>query len=311
MLPGRLRTVVKITLALAGASVAGLPATATAEKGDASLRLEYQTVRTGAFDSSIGELDIGNTDAHVFMLAGTYAFSDRWTLTASLPYVKKRHEGALPHDPVADFVNYQPPDLSLIDDGNFHSDWEDLYVGVQYLAKEGPLSVAPFIAVGVPTNDYPFYAHAAVGRNIWHVPVGVALSYTPYFSDFYFSGDVAYVFTEKSLGIDTSHWLLNASVSYFLTPAFAPKLFISIKHGTQGLDFPDDFGNPIDLDTERFYFHDRIIKHNYKNAGIGFDWMLNERYQLSATAMTMIDPDQVNIIEYAYSLGITRYFGSD
>lgn len=288
-----------------------LPVPAPAEKGDASIRFEYQTIRTGAFDSEIGDIDIGNTDAHVFLLAGDYALNDKWTVMASLPYVKKRHQGALPHDPVADFVNFTPPDLSLIDDGNFHSDWEDLYVGVSYLAREGPLSIAPFISVGVPTNDYPFYAHAAVGRNIWHIPVGAAFSYTPYFSDFYFSGDLAYVFTEKTLGVDTSHWLLNASVSYYLTPRFAPKLFISVKHGTQGLDWPSDFNLPDDLDSEKFYVHDRIIKHNYKNAGIGFDWSFNDRYQLSATAMKMIDPDQVNIIEFAYSLGITRFFSAD
>ena len=296
---------------LVGCLFLALPWVAMADKGDGSLRLEYQYTRTGAFDSSIGDIDIGTTDAHVFFLAGTYALTDKWTLMASLPYVKKRHQGALPHDPVADFVNFTPPDLSLIDDGNFHSDWEDLYVSASYLVKDGPLSIAPFISVGLPTNDYPFYAHAAVGRNIWHIPVGAAFSYTPYFSDFFFSGDLAYVFTEKTLGVDTSHWLLNASVSYYLTPRFAPKIFISIKHGTQGLDWPDDFVLPDELDSEKFYVHDRIIKHNFKNAGIGFDWSFNDKYQLSGSWMTMIDPDQVNIIEFAYSLGITRFFSAE
>ena len=296
---------------LLGCLFLALPWTALADKGDASLRFEYQFTRTGAFDSSIGDIDIGNTDAHVFMLAGDYALTDKWTVVASLPYVKKRHQGALPHDPVADFEVFTPPDLSLIDDGNFHSDWEDLYVGVSYLAKDGPLTIKPFISFGVPTNDYPFYAHAAVARNIWHVPVGASFSYTPYFSDFYFTGGLSYVFTEKTLGVDTSHWLLDASVSYYLTPRFAPKIFLMVKHGTQGLDWPDDFILPDELDSEKFYVHDRIIKHNYKNAGIGFDWSLNDKYQLSGSWLTMIDPDQVNIIEYAFSLGITRFFSAD
>jgi len=68
---------------------------------------------------------------------------------------------------------------------------------------------------------------------------------------------------------------------------------------------------PDELDSEKFYVHDRIIKHNYTNAGIGFDWLLNDRYQLSATAMKMVDPDQVNVIDFAYSIGITRYFSAD
>ena len=275
--------------------------------GRGSLRLEYQFIRTSAFDSSIGEIDIGNTDGHTFILSAVYALNDRWTMMASLPWIKKRHQGALPHNPVTDLTAYVAPNLSLIDDGNFHSDFQDFYVGVGYQAKTGPLSIEPFISYGFPTNDYPFYAHAAVGRNIWHMPVGAAWSYLPHFSDFYFSGDVAYVFTEKSLGTDISHWLINGRVSYYVTPAFAPNIFVSIKHGTKGLDFPDDY-DVTALNDEKWYFHDRMIKHNFINGGIGFDWILNNRYQLSGSWFTMLRPDQVNIVDFAYSLGITRYW---
>ena len=275
--------------------------------GKASLRLEYQFIRTSAFSSSIGDIDIGKTDGHTFLLSGDYALNDRWSVSASLPWIKKRHQGALPHNPVTEITAWTPPDLSLIDDGNFHSDFQDLYLGVSYLAKTGPLSISPFVSYGFPTNDYPFYAHAAVGRNIWHLPVGAAWSFTPHFSDFYFSGDVAYVFTEKSLGVDISHWLINARVGYYLTPSFVPKIFLSMKHGTKGLGFPDDY-DVTALNDEKWYYHDRMIKHNFLNGGIGFDWILNNRYQLSGTWFTMLDPDQVNIVDFAFTLGITRYW---
>lgn len=300
-------SVILLTLFIAAAFTS--PADARG-KGDASLRLEYQLVRTSEFDSSIGEIDIGNTDSHVFMLSGDYAISDRWTVSASLPYIKKRHEGALPHNPTLELTAFPEADQSLIDDGNFHSDWQDLYVSISFAAKEGPLSLYPFISMGVPTNDYPFYAHAAVGRNIWHVPVGVAFSYTPHFSDFFFSGDAAYVFTEKSLGVDISHWLVNLDFAYYLSPSFAPKILFSIKHGTEGLQFPDDFDVSA-LNDEAWYFHDRTIKHNFINGGIGFDWILSEKYALSGSALTMLNPDQVNIVDYGFSLGITRFFSGD
>ena len=281
-----------------------------AKNGEGSLRLEYQFIRTGDFDSSIGDLDIGNTDAHVFMLSGSYAVNNRLTLSASLPYIKKRHEGALPHNPALELTAFPQADQSLIDDGNFHSDWQDLYVSVSYLAKDGALSLSPFVSVGVPTNDYPFYAHAAVGRNIWHVPVGVAFSYTPHFSDFFFNGDVAYVFTEKSLGVDINHWLVNLDFAYYLTPRFAPKVFFNIKHGTKGLSFPDDF-DVTALNDESWYFHDRTIKHNFVNGGVGFDWVVSDKYMLSASALTMLDPDQVNIVDFGFSFGITRFFSRE
>ena len=183
-----------------------------------------------------------------------------------------------------------------------------MYFGVQYLAREGPLTIAPFVSYGLPVTNYPFYAHSAVGRNIWHMPVGIAGSFTPYFSDWFFSGDIAYVFTEKSLNVDTSHWLINLRANYYLTPAFAPKVFVSMKYGTQGLEFVDDFPNCCD--TENFYFHDRTVKHNWINGGIGFDWVMSERWLLSGTWFRMLEPDQVNEIERAWTLGVTRYFGA-
>lgn len=281
---------------------------AIAEKGDGSFRFEYQFIKTGDFESSIGPLDIGETQAHVFMFSGTYQVADRWTLAASLPWIKKRHRGALPHNPGVELTAYPQADQSVIDDGNFHSDWEDLYVSATYALYRGDRwSFSPFISVGVPTNDYPFYAHAAVGRNIWHVPVGAAFSFTPYFSDFVLSGDVAYVITERSLDVNIDHWLINLDLTYYVTPAVAPKVFVSIKHSAHGLSFPDDF-NVAALNDEAWYYHDRTIKHNFVNAGIGLDWILNDEYMLSGSALTMVDPDQVNTIDYGLSFGITRLF---
>lgn len=186
---------------------------------------------------------------------------------------------------------------------------QDFSFGFQYLALDGPLSVTPYLAYGLPTNDYPFYAHAAVGRNLWHLPVGVALSYMPYFSDWYFEADIAYVFTEKTIGVDISHFLISASASYYFTPRFAPKVFISIKHGYKGLDFPDDFPPEV-FDSEYWYVHDRTIKHNFINGGIGFDWILSDKYQLSGSIFTMIKPQQVNVIDIAGTIGLTRFFSA-
>ena len=47
------------------------------QKGDASFRVEYQYIRTGEFSSSVGDIDIGNTDAHTILFSGDYAFTDK------------------------------------------------------------------------------------------------------------------------------------------------------------------------------------------------------------------------------------------
>ena len=282
---------------------------ARTEAGEGAIGLEYQYIRTGAFDTSFGELDIGNTDAHAYILSASYDITDKLTVFGSLPWIQKRHQGALPHNATVDFQNFQPPDLRVVDDGTYHGGWQDLFVGMRYLARDERLKLSPFISYGLPTNDYPFYGHAAIGRNLWHVPVGVAWSFTPYFDDWYLEGDVAYVFTEKTLGHDVSHWLVNLRFGYFVTPRFAPKIFASVKHGTEGLDWPDDF-DVTNLDTEEFYYHDRTIKHNWVNAGAGFDFFIDGNWAVHGTWFTMVRPEQVNIVERAWTLGITRYFGA-
>lgn len=296
------------------AALLAVTANATAReqrRGDGSVRLEYQYLRTGSFDAGgeLGKINIGHVDGHTLLLAMSYALNERVTLAASLPYIKRRHSGPLPHNPQTEITAWTPPDLSIIDNGDYHSDFQDFYLGIRYLAKSGPVSVEPFVAFSVPTNDYPFYAHAAVGRNIWHIPVGVALGYQPPFGDWYVNGDIAYVFTEKSLGVDISHWLVSVTGGYFLTPRFAPKAWLIMKQGFNGLDFPDDF-DVMNLNNEAWYFHDRTIKHNFINGGIGFDYILSEKHQVSGTVGKMLRRDQVNDVELTWTLGLTRFFSA-
>ena len=277
------------------------------QKGDSSLTLEYQYVSTGDFDSTLGRLDLGKMDTHVMLLAGDYALNERWTVMASIPYIQRRYSGQDPHDAVNSFSTYEPPDLVFIDDGSYQKGLQDAYVGVQYLAKDDALSVSPYMYYGKPVNNYHIYGWSALGRGIWHLPVGVRLGYTPYFSDWNIFADVAYVFTEKTLGVDISHWLVHAGVGYNFTPRFAANFFLSMKKSFNGLDFDERFITEY-TDTATFFYHDRVLKHGYFNAGIGFDWSLSDKYGVYGNMFTMVNPDQTNDIEFAGSIGLTFYF---
>ena len=47
------------------------------EKGDGSLRIEYQYIRTGDFSDANFDFDYWTTDSHIALLSGDYALSDR------------------------------------------------------------------------------------------------------------------------------------------------------------------------------------------------------------------------------------------
>lgn len=296
-------------------------------RGDASLRLEYQYIETGSFYDENFSFDYWNTKSHILMLSGDYALSDRWTLYASLPYVKKRFIpdpsnpfGGDPHNPNDPWwIDFVPPDKRFIDDGHYHGDLQDLSFGVRYVAFESPaLTVSPYIGYGFPTTDYPFYAKAAIGTNLWNIPVGVDLTYVPYFSDWYFRGNLAYVFSEEPLDIDVDYWLGFLSAGYWFEPGFSVNAFVSVKYLRDGLvmpwDFTDDptYGNyPGDFDTIYWWQHDRLLRHRFANAGIGFDYFLNEKYLLSGSWYTGIWAEQTNEVDTAFTLALTRYFSGD
>jgi hypothetical protein len=81
--------------------------------------------------------------------------------------------------------------------------------------------------------------------------------------------------------------------------------FFILREGN-GLEFPDDFPPP--RTTEWWYQHDRMVQHNYINAGLGMRWALNERYELDLAAMTMVHADQVHVMKYAVNIGLSRSF---
>jgi hypothetical protein len=294
------------------------------KKGDASIRLEFQHIRTGDFEDDLYVFDYWTTDTQVALLSGDYALSDRWTVFAALPYVRKRFNagelyGGDPHNPNDAFwIDFVPPDKRFWDDGEYHNDFQDFSIGASYIALDGPLTVTPFISYGVPASDYPFFAKAAIGKNLWTLPVGVSLGYVPYFSDWHFGGNVAYVFSEKPLGVNVDYWLLHLSAGYWFKPKLSMNVFLSGKYTRGGFkmpwDFTDDptYGNyPDEFDTEEWWHHDRLIGARHLNVGAGFDYFLNTKFKVSGSGYTGIWVEQTHEIDFAFTLGVTRYYGGE
>jgi len=299
------------------------PAVAQSQKkGDGSVRLEYQYIRTGNFKDDLYEFDYWTTDSHIALLSGDYSFSDKWTVFAALPYVQKRFNsevpwGGDPHNPNDPWwIDFQPPDKRFIDDENYHGGFQDLSFGISYLALDGPLTISPYIGYGFPTDNYPFYAKAAIGLNLWNIPVGASFSYIPYFSDWHFRGNLAYVFSEKPLDVNVDYWLAHISAGYWFKPQFSINVFLGAKWVREGLkmpwDFTDDptYGNyPDDFDTVEWWQHDRLIGHRFVNAGISFDYFMKQKYKLSGSYFASIWAEQTNEVDHAFTLALTRYFG--
>lgn len=296
------------------------------QRGDASIRVEYQYIRTGAYISDILDFDYWTTDTQVLMLSGDYAINDRWTVFAALPYVRKRFNsevpwGGDPHNPNDPYwIDFVPPDKRFWDDGKYQGALQDFSIGVSYRIAKGPWKLYPYISYGVPTNDYPFFAKAAVGLNLWTVPVGTTFSFVPYFSDWHFHGNVAYVFSEKPLGYNVDYWLVHLSAGYWFKPKLSVNAFLGLKYVRKGLsisstefrdsgssDFPPDY--PADFDTEEWWHHDRLIGNRNLNFGLGFDYFFSPQWKMSGSGFQSIWTDETTEVDFAFTLGFTRFFG--
>lgn len=271
--------------------------------GHGHFTLSFQTIHVDGFESSVGLLPIGTVDTNSLNLELEYYITDRLSVSAGLPYVRKRYQGPGQHDPLA--LDPPRPDVENVDTGSWNDSFQDFHLGMRYRLRDGPIMVEPYAYLGVPSNDYPFFGHAAVGQNLLKFDVGSTFAWFPDLSDAYYQLDLGYVFVEETLNTDISHWLINAQAGYFFNEKFTGRLFAQLKDG-HGKTFPDDFPPP--RNDENWYQHDRLVKHNYVNVGVGLDWTINQDYRLETAVLTMVWAEQVHKMEYAVVIGLSRSF---
>jgi hypothetical protein len=210
----------------------------------------------------------------------------------------------LQHDPL--LLDPPRPDIENVDQGDWNSAFQDIFLGVSYLAFDSPtFAIEPHLFLGIPSHDYPFFGNAAIGQNQTRIEIGSSFLLAPGLSDAYYGLDISYAFVEEVLNSDINHWRINAEAGYFFTPRLTGRVFALVKQG-HGLDFPDDFPPP--RTDERWYQHDRMVKHNYIIAGIGLDWFVSDKYEVSAALMKMTHAEVIHIMDFAFDITVSRAF---
>jgi hypothetical protein len=276
----------------------------SSRSGHGHVSVSYQYIHVDGFEASQGTLDIGTVDTHVLNFELDYALTDRWSFAFGIPFIRERYQGNFPHDPL--LLDPPRPQVENVDLGQWNQDFQDFHLGVRYLAKaSGRLRIEPYITAGLPSNDYPFFGHAAIGQNLWRVEPGSSFVFVPYISDAWYRLDIGYAFVEETLGVSINHWNIRAEVGYFFNQYLSGRAFLLHKQG-DGLVFPEDF--PIPRNTELWYQHDRMIKHNFTNFGVGLDWSMNDNYSITTSALTMVRAEQVHKVDYAFTVGLAFAF---
>jgi hypothetical protein len=282
-------------------------------RGDGVFTATWQYVGDHFHFNGRGEkIDAGKITAHSLQLRVDYGLTSRLAVHVTAPFATKRYVGAFPHnvDP------FNPPDhdddhdhehIDRIDDGEYHSGWQDLGVGLRWRWRDKPWVVTPFVNYSQPSHDYIYYAHSALGTRQKKLALGVfaGRQFGPRFTRLYAQGSYSYTFVEKVLDYNVDFSTVTGEVGWFFTPRFSARAFATYRKTHGGLDFPFDFPSRTD---ELFLNHDRVQRIDYLNYGFGATWKLGDRYSLGANWMTTGWGENGHAIHNAWTLGISRSF---
>ncbi|MDZ7769242.1 MAG: hypothetical protein U5K38_09260 [Woeseiaceae bacterium] len=201
----------------AGAERAGARVQGRSRRSQAHL----QYISVDGFEGSLGNVPLGEVETQVVNIDVDYHLTDRLTLVAGIPFVRERYLGPFDHDPLA----LDPPrtDVPNVDTGDWNTGFQDFHLGIRYLLKESPqFIIEPFAVAGIPSNDYPFFGHAAIGRNRAQLDIGSSFIYRPPISDAWYRLNLSYVFVEKTLGVSINHLNAHAEAGYFFAARRCP-----------------------------------------------------------------------------------------
>lgn len=251
-------------------------------------------------------LDAGDIDSHNVLMDLTYGLTDRIALSLGVPYVSSRYDGSRPH------LN------SVLDDGAYHGTMQDFRMGVRYGLVTGGTMFTPFAELIVPSHEYDYYGHAAPGRKLTELQLGMSVGhvFTRGLPNVYVQGRYGYGFAEQELGISHNRSILDAELGYFINPRTRVFGLSASQHTYGGLplttQFPADLcgGSTAALLTcPNFRHHDQLARANLIDVGAGGQFSVTRRLDVFASYATTVFGESVHSLNHGISIGLSWGLG--
>jgi hypothetical protein len=244
--------------------------------GEGSITFSYQRIdntghrRTNGFLVPHGlSLDMS------LYLEAEYTFTNRFSLTAGMPYVFAKYTD--PNPPVFP-IPYLPVDQCHC----WHSGWQDFGVTARYnLAggAGGAFALTPSVSIGAPSHDYNFRGESALGRDLKEVRIGIDAGrrLDVISSNLSVQGGYSYAIVEKVLNISTNRSNARLEGDYLVKKKLLMRGQVLWQRTHGGLRFGSptsaDLPFPGDVNTpELLSEHDRLLRDNYWRVGGGLGY---------------------------------------
>ena len=247
--------------------------------------------------------DIGRIDSHALLADVTYGITDRVAVSIGLPLIASRYTGNFPH---------QRTNPDRLDDGEFHSSWQDVRLAVRYNMVRGPLMVTPFIGSLVPSHDYEYFAHSAAGRRLNELQMGVSIGHLLQqgVPGLFVQGRYAFGIVEQTLDIRPNHSNLDFEIGYFVTSSLRVFALGAGQLTHDGIDVFPPAISALMLTPAQISHHDQIDRVNYLKVGAGASIDLGERFGVFGSYSTQVAGRNGHELGHSLAVGASWSFST-
>jgi len=266
-------------------------------KGEGSVSILYQDLYVEDHLRANGSReDRGQVSSQGLLFDATYGLTDRLAVTLGAPVVRARYTGRAPHPNVQD-------------NGASHAGFQDIRLGVRYNLVRGPVTVTPFVGTNMPSHAYQTFAHAAFGRRVRELELGVYVGriVSPRLPNAFAQARYSYSFAEHLVGIRHDRSTLDLEVGYFVTPKL--RVFgLGVGQKTHGgIDLPDAGWRALPLDQQPN--HDRIARTDLLDTGGGVQVSISRSVDVFGSYMTTIAGRNGHALKRGVTVGMAWSFG--
>ena len=201
-----------------------------------------------------------------------YAITDRWSLSAGLPYVFAKYTDP---DPPPPFIPFLPVDTCRC----WHSGFQEVGLTARYNVANRAFALTPSVSVGVPSHDYNYQGEAVIGRNLKELRLAIDAGQRLDIISKRLSVQARYSYALVERVVNVPNNRSNAAVegAFELTRKLSVRGSVFWQHTHGGLrlggpSLPELFP-PGDVNTtERLTEHDRLLRDNNWRVGGGMSY---------------------------------------
>src|SRR5262245_30263442 len=164
-----LRTAVAALLIVAAGAPMARAQAYVPPRGEGSVSFLYQDMFVKNHYFGPTPVDNGHITTRMVVMDVSYGITDKLAVSVGIPWIASRYVGNRPH-PIA--WNDSTP--TPLDDGTFHSTFQDFRFDVRYNVTRRGVALTPFFATSVPSHEYVYFAHAAPGLGLREFQFGLS-----------------------------------------------------------------------------------------------------------------------------------------